>query len=209
MYVQAKKKYITQVLVNEKEIYDSPKTKVTGVEINKSDLCTFSRKRLKSLADIMFEGDVPSKEEMTKFVRKTYKEFKTTKLEDISSPKGVSDYDKYAIPMTLPFEFAPHTPMAHKSGIIYNYIVREHKLPLMEVTNGSKLKYVYVYPNNKYKTNVIGYIGNYPKEFDKHFRIDLETQFEKQFLNVAQRMFDTLGFGVIQLKDSKIKNLFA
>jgi DNA polymerase elongation subunit (family B) len=209
MYVQAKKKYITQIVANEGDIYDPPETKVTGVEINKSDLCSYSRKKLKELADIMFAGDVPNKDDMTKFVRKCYKEFKTTKLEDISSPKGVSDYDKYAIPMTLPFEFAPHTPMAHKSGIIYNYIVREHKLPLMEVTNGSKLKYVYVYPNNKYKTNVIGYIGNYPKEFDKHFRIDLETQFEKQFLNVAQRMFDTLGFGVIQLKDSKIKNLFA
>jgi hypothetical protein len=55
---------------------------------------------------------------------------------------------------------------------------------------------------------VIGYIGNFPKEFNKLFLIDLDTQFEKQFLNVAQRMFDTLGFGTIQMKDSKINKLF-
>ena len=78
----------------------------------------------------------------------------------------------------------------------------------MEVANGSKIKYIYVYPDNKYNTEVIAYIGNWPKDFDKLFRIDYETQFEKQFLNVAQRMFDTLGFGLIQLKDSKIKSLF-
>ena len=208
MYIQAKKKYITQIIANEGENYTIPQTKVTGVEINKSDLCAFSRKKLKELADLMFEDDVPDKDAMTKFVRKVYKDFLKQPIEQISSPKGVSDYDKYSIPMTLPFQYLPHTPMANKASIIYNYIVKEKQLPVQEVSNGTKIKYIYVYENNKYKTNVIGYIGNFPKEFNKLFLIDLDTQFEKQFLNVAQRMFDTLGFGTIQMKDSKINKLF-
>jgi len=208
MYVQAKKKYITQIVANEKKIYTTPTTKVTGIEINKSDLCAFSRKELKVLADLMFEEDVPNKDRMTQFVRKAYKEFIKQPIEQISSPKGVNDYDKYSIPLELPMNFLPHTPMAHKSGMIYNYIVKTFKLPLQEVSNGTKIKYIYVYEQNKFKTNVIGYIGNFPKELKKYFELDLDTQFEKQFLNVAQRIFDSLGFGTIQMKDSKINKLF-
>ena len=208
MYVQAKKKYITQIVANEKKIYKDPTTKVTGVEINKSDLCAFSRKKLKDLADLMFEGDTPDKDKMTQFIRKTYKEFVQQPLEQISTPKGVGDYDKYSIPLSLPFQYKAHTPMANKASIIYNYIIKERKLPLQEVSNGTKIKYIYVLESNKYKTNVIGYVGNFPKEFSKIFIFDLDTQFEKQFLNIAQRMFDTLGFGTIQMKDSKINKLF-
>jgi DNA polymerase elongation subunit (family B) len=87
MYIQAKKKYITQIIANEGENYTIPQTKVTGVEINKSDLCAFSRKKLKELADLMFENDVPDKDAMTKFVRKVYKDFLKQPIEQISGPQ--------------------------------------------------------------------------------------------------------------------------
>ena len=45
---------------------------------------------------------------------------------------------------------------------------------------------------------------NYPKEFQKIFKIDYDEQFEKQFKAIGQRMFDVLDFGEITLKDSKI-----
>lgn len=249
LYVQAKKKYVAQIIANEKKIYDVPVVKITGIEINKSDLCGYSRKKLKGLLEILMEGDefsIPNKDNMQEFIRKAYAEFKKQAIQDISAPKGVKEYDaykkgikltytdgtiqyfktdkvshlqsgddfgKYVISKKEAFEvdlskdletYLSGTPIHNRSAIVYNYIIGSLKLPYMEISNGTKIKYIFVDSNNKYKTNVIGYVGNYPKEFSKMFKIDYDEQFEKQFRNIAQRMFDTLGFGEITLKDSKI-----
>ena len=248
-YVQAKKKYVTQIIANENKIYDTPVVKITGIEINKSDLCAYSRKKIKTLLDIMFEGDefcVPNKEKMLEYIRKCYKEFKKQPIQDISSPKGVKDYDGYykGLKLTLsdgnivyvktekygkskrgdpfgksstivkkePFTadletFISGTPMHNRASIVYNYIIKSEQLPYAEIFNGTKMKYIFVETKNKYKTNVVGYVGNYPKEFNKMFKIDFNEQFDKQFKAIAQRMFDTLDFGVVTLKDSKIVSI--
>ena len=204
-FVQAKKKYATLVIANEKDVYDHPKLKVTGIEINKSDLCAYSRKKLRGLLDIMFKGDKPNREEMLEFIRSCNKEFKKQTIEDISIPKGVKDYQKYKVDLTKDYScFKPCTPIHNRSSIVYNHVIRSNKLPYIEVNNGTKIKYVFVDSNNKYKTNVIAFVGNYPKEFNKMFKIDYQEQFEKQFLGIAQRMFDVLDFGVITMNDSKI-----
>jgi len=194
-------------VAEEEKIFDIPKTKVTGVEINKSDLCTYSRKKIKELADLMFEGDQPDKLKMLTFIRKCYNEFKKQPIEDISTPKGVSNYDKYEIPLIQPMTFITKTPMANRSSIIYNFIIESKKLPYVKISNGTKIKYIYVKDRNVYSTQVIGFVGNYPKEFRDMFQIDYETQFQKQFLNIAQRFFDTLNFGEIVLKESKMMSL--
>jgi hypothetical protein len=249
LYVQAKKKYVAQIIANEKKIYDTPVVKITGIEINKSDLCGYSRKKLKGLLEILMEGDefsLPNKDNMQEFIRKAYVEFKKQAIQDISAPKGVKEYDaykkgtkltgvdgsthyykvdkvshlkpgdafgkyilskkeSYTVDLSKDLDiYLSGTPIHNRAAIVYNYIIESLKLPYMEIANGTKIKYVFVNSKNKYKTNVIGYVGNYPKEFSKMFKIDYDEQFEKQFRNIAQRMFDTLGFGEITLKDSKI-----
>jgi DNA polymerase elongation subunit (family B) len=207
-YVQGKKKYATQIIANEKIVYDTPVLKVTGIEINRSDLCQYSRKKLKKLLDIMMAGDeysYPNKDDMLEYIRSAYKEFKSQSIQDISAPKGINGYNKYDVVLDETFSnFKPHTPMHNKASMIYNFIIKKEHLPYMEINDGTKMKYVFVNPRNKYKTNVIGYVGNYPKEFQKIFKIDYDEQFEKQFKAIGQRMFDVLDFGEITLKDSKI-----
>jgi len=205
IYVQQKKKYATLNLANEEEIYETPDFAITGLEIKKSDLCMFSRKNLEQLLHIMFAGkidELPNRENMLTHIRKAYKEFKSQKISDISAPKGINDYDKYSVEGFT--NFNKGTPIYNRASIIYNHVVEDNNLQLTKIVNGTKMKYIYVNPNNKYKTNAIGYIGNWPAAFDKLFQIDYETQFEKQYLAPAQRMFDTLKFGTITLKDSKL-----
>lgn len=208
LYAQAKKKYACQIIANEKKIYDEPVTKITGIEINKSDLCKFSRKSIKGLFDLMFINDLPDKEMMLKYVRQAFIDFKKQNISDISSPKGVGDYEKYYVDMTKSLtDFLPSTPIFNRASIVYNHIIKELSLPYVEIATGSKMKYIYVNPNNKYKTNVVGYVGNWPKEFDKLFKIDYDVQFEKQYLQIAQRLFDILGFSLITLKESRLSKL--
>ena len=69
------------------------------------------------------------------------------------------------------------------------------------------MKYIFVNPNNKYQTPVVAFVGHWPKEFNDIFKLDYDMIFEKQYLNVAQRIFDTLGFGKMVLKESKLSRL--
>jgi len=207
-YVQCKKKYITQIIANEKKIYKEPIVKITGIELNKSDLCKFSKDSLGKLCEIMFEGERPNKQNMLNHIRKAFNEFKTHNINEISTPKGVKDYDAYSIELDQSYSnFKPHTPIHNRASIIYNQTIKDNNLPYMEIFNGTKLKFIYTKENNKYKSNIIGFIGNYPKEFESIFTIDYEEQFNTQYLNIAQRFFDTLGFGQVTLKDSKLLRL--
>jgi len=207
-YVQCKKKYITQIIANEKKIYKEPIVKITGIELNKSDLCKFSKDSLGKLCEIMFQGERPNKQNMLNHIRQAFNEFKTHNINEISTPKGVKDYDAYSIELDQSYSnFKPHTPIHNRASIIYNQTIKDNNLPYMEIFNGTKLKYIYTKENNKYKSNIIGFIGNYPKEFESIFTIDYEEQFNTQYLNIAQRFFDTLGFGQVTLKDSKLLRL--
>lgn len=207
-YVQCKKKYITQIIANEKKIYKEPIVKITGIELNKSDLCKFSKDSLGKLCEIMFQGERPNKQNMLNHIRQAFNEFKTFNISQIATPKGVKDYDAYSIELDQSYSnFKPHTPIHNRASIIYNQTIKDNNLPYMEIFNGTKLKYIYTKENNKYKSNIIGFIGNYPKEFESIFTIDYEEQFNTQYLNIAQRFFDTLGFGQVTLKDSKLLRL--
>ena len=103
--------------------------------------------------------------------------------------------------------FVTRTPIFNRASMVYNLVIKQNNFPYVEIKTGSKMKYIFVKPNNKYKTDVIGFIGTWPKEFDNIFKIDFDEQFDKQYLNVAQRLFDAIGLGLITLKDSKLLSL--
>lgn len=207
-YVQAKKKYACYSIANEDEIYDKPKLSVTGIETKKSDLCKFSRERLDKLLKSMFEDEEPNKERMLKIIRTDYEEMKKQTISEIALPKGIGDYDKYFVDISSNQSFIKGTPIFNRASIYYNHIIKEYNLPYVEIRTGTKMKYVFVKDNNKYKTNVVGFVGNWPEEFNKIFTIDYDEIFEKQYMNIAQRMFDTLGFGLVTLKESKLMKMF-
>lgn len=212
IYVQAKKKYCCYNLANEEEIYDTPDFTVTGVETKKSDLCKFSRKSLNELLLMMFEGgpeDYPNKENMLNHIKKAKKEFMKSTHNEVCIVKGISDYDKYAVDLDKTYSnWLPKTPIYNKAAILYNQVLNDLGLTNYQFAkNGTKINYVHVKPNNKYKADVIGFIGTWPKEFDDMFVLDYEMQFEKQYLAICQRMFNILKFGEVILKQGKLAKL--
>lgn len=210
-YIQAKKKYATLSLANEDEVYSKPEFSITGLETKKSDLCKFSRKHLAELVSIMFAGDsetLPNKDNMLNHIRQGYKEFQKQPISDIALPKSVGTYDKYDTEISVgQIHFEKGTPIYNKASMVYNLIIKDLNLPYTEIKNEGKMKYVFVNPNNKYQTPVVAFVGHWPKEFNDIFKLDYDMIFEKQYLNVAQRIFDTLGFGKIVLKESKLSRL--
>jgi len=84
-------------------------------------------------------------------------------------------------------------------------MITKHGLMLQPVGNGGKLKFAYVHADNELDTNVIGFVDVWPTEFNKFFRIDRETQFEKSFLNVVGRFFDLMDWGLINLNENEME----
>ena len=205
MVVFGKKNYATVLLSNEGVIYKEPKFSVTGFASRRSDRPSFCRKKINDTLKLFFE--CKDKYNVIEEIRKIKTEFKQQEIEVISTPKTVTDYKKYA--KTYEFYdkhglvFDKHTPIHNRSSILYNYIVKENDLPYQFIDDGAKIKYLYVLPNNRYKTYVIGYIGNYPEVFNNIFKIDYNEQFNKTFLEAMQSLFTAVGWGEIDLNEEK------
>jgi len=204
MFVQVKKKYVCQIVANEKEVYDHPKIKITGLETKKSDLPGFCKTGLNELIDVMFDGDMPNEDAMVEVVRKYQKIHKESPVETIAIPKGVKDYKKYDIDFSKGLKFIPATPIHNRASINHNYMVQKYKLPLREIDDGAKIKYLFVNENNELHQNVIAFDDEWPELFDQKFKIDRDELFTKTFLDISQRMFDALGFKKISLKQNKM-----
>ena len=130
-------------------------------------------------------------------IKKVKEEFMKASTDDISSFGSVQGYTKYAKDIDYylknGIQFETGTPMRNKASISYNYIIKKNKFPLMEISDGSKIKYSSV-KTNKYGIDVIAWVGNYPKEFEEIFEIDYEDQFEKTLLRPIVRFHVAIGW---------------
>mgnify|MGYP003703934797 FL=1 len=62
------------------------------------------------------------------------------------------------------------------------------------IRDGDKIKYIYLYPNNPLKEDVIGFVDVLPPEFKLDKYIDNDKQFEKAFLEPAKLILDAIGW---------------
>lgn len=204
MYIQKKKKYITQIVANEEVVYDKPKLKFTGIEIVRSDTPLYCREKLEEFFSYMFDQERLDYDDLNQRIKDYYKEFKTQDPKYVSINKAVKEYEKYCYPgewyIANGLSFKKRTPMHVKSAAHYNYLIQELNLPLSEISSGNKTKIVYLKKNNFLGIGSLSFIGNWPEEFNEHFKIDFEMQFQKYFIDVVQRMFDIVGLGQIIVK---------
>ncbi len=210
-FVLAKKKYVKQLIKNEDDVYDPPMIKIVGIEIKKSDTPTFAKKHLMDIIkDII---DVTDKDKNFKILTTMKKIYSSQTIDDISQKSSVQEYSKY-VPNKIDWyiknglQYHDGMTMNSKSALSYNYIIEKLKIPLMPIGDGSKIKYVRVLPSNPYGIDVIAYVGNWPLEFDKIFKVDYDLQFEKTVLSVVERFWVVLGWCTlktgIKLRESKL-----
>lgn len=210
MIVVAKKRYVINVIDNEGKEYKEPKLNSKGIEIVRTDTPLFCRNKIKdTIKEIFRVKDNDKTEEYMKNIRK---EFEIADIEKIAFPSGISDYKKYAKPTKKYFKdgltYQKGTPIHNRAAINYNYMVEKYGLKKQKITNGTKMRYIYVNPNNELHTNIIGFVGNYPKEFKEKFKIDYDLQWEKSFQNVIQRLFDSIGWEEVNIKNNNLKKFF-
>ena len=91
--VMAKKKYISILVQNEDEIYDTPKMKTTGVEITRSDTPKWVKDRMIETVNFIIGGC--TEQELMDRVDAIWEDFRKQDLEVICSNGSVSNYHKY------------------------------------------------------------------------------------------------------------------
>lgn len=186
----AKKRYILNVYDNEGVRYKEPDLKIMGLEAIKSSTPQFCRKKIKEAYRLMIESNEAT---VMKFLEETKSVFFTLPADEVAFPRGTSDLGKFSDRVAI---YTKGTPIHVRGALVYNHYVKtlglDKKYPL--ITDGDKVKFMYVKEPNSLQTSVIAFPNRIPKEFDLEPYLDYNTQYEKSFLDPVKDVLDSIGW---------------
>jgi len=188
----AKKRYILNVWNSEGVQYSEPKLKMMGIEAVKSSTPAPCRTMIKDGLKLMMNG---TEEEVIDFIDKCRNDFKALPPEQIAFPRSVSDVIKYKSHSSI---YTKGTPIHCRGALLFNHYVKEKKLTnkYSLITNGEKIKFVYLKKPNIIHENVISFIQDFPHELGLDKYIDYDLQFEKSFVEPLKAILDAIGWNV-------------
>jgi hypothetical protein len=163
-----------------------------GIEAVKSSTPQACRQRIRdALKVIVGEGEL----EVNKFIQIFRKEFMELPVEAMAFPRSVNGIRKWGDKSTI---FKKGTPMHIKGAIIYNHLLKKHKLTnkYPYIMDGEKLKFILLKTPNALQSNVIAFLGELPKEFKLHDQIDYDKQFEKSFVDPIDLILQAIDWRV-------------
>jgi len=188
----AKKRYILNVWDSEGVRYEEPKLKMMGIEAVKSSTPAPCRKMIKDGLKLMMNG---TEEDVIEFIDKCRTEFKSLPPEEIAFPRTASDVRKYHSSSNI---YAPKTPIHIRGALLFNHYIKEKKLTnkYSLISNGEKVKFIFLKKPNTIQENVISFIQDFPKELALDKYIDYDLQFEKSFVDPLKSILDAIGWNV-------------
>jgi len=186
----AKKRYILNVWDNEGVRYAKPKLKIMGIEAIKSSTPAPCREAFEELFQILIKG---TEEQTQQYIQSFRNTFDALPPEEKAFPRGVSSIKKYMDSKTI---YRKGTPINSRAAILYNSLLKQHKLEnkYEAIKEGEKIKYIYLNPKNPMRQDVIAFSQILPPEFGLHRYIDNTTQFEKSFLDPAKIILNAIGW---------------
>ena len=195
-----KKRYALKVHNSEGVSYNPPKIKVMGLDLVKTSTPAAIRKDLKKSLDVIFDA---SEKEIQLYVDSIYQKFMTLPIEEIAFPRGVSDVDKW-----IDGEgYISRTPIHVRAAIVYNNATKSKRAKYSPISNGDKLRFIYLKLPNPVKEDVIGWPANdkFPGLKLENY-IDRELQFEKVFMGPMQGMLTAIGWDAVE--QSSLESFF-
>jgi DNA polymerase elongation subunit (family B) len=188
----AKKRYILNVWDSEGVRYDEPKLKMMGIEAVKSSTPAPCRTMIKDGLKLMMNG---TEEDVIHFIDDCRTKFKTLPPEDIAFPRTASNVRKYQASSTI---YAKGTPIHIRGALLFNHYVKKKNLDKKYslISNGEKVKFIYLQKPNIIQENVISFIQDFPHELGLDKYIDYDLQFEKSFVEPLKAILDSIGWNV-------------
>ena len=188
----AKKRYILNVWDSEGVRYEEPKLKMMGIEAVKSSTPAPCRTMIKDGLKIMMNG---TEEEVIDYIDNCRTKFKALPPEEIAFPRTVSNVKKYHSRTDI---YSKGTPIHARGALLFNYYIKKNKLDKKYslISNGEKIKFIYLKKPNIIQENVVSFIQDFPRELNLDKYIDYDLQFEKSFLEPLKAILDAIGWNV-------------
>jgi DNA polymerase elongation subunit (family B) len=185
-----KKKYALAMVEKDGVEYAQPKLKVTGLQAIQSSTPAPVRKWLKDIFMIILLGN---EEDTLAYIENCRTQFLDLEIEDIAKSASVSDVKKFKIHNGT---IKKGTPINSRAAVLYNKCIEDNKLShrYHSISDGDKMKYVYLKLPNPIKQNVIGFKDIFPRELGYDKYIDRDTQFEKVFMKAVEPIMDAVGW---------------
>ena len=185
----AKKRYVLNVHNSEGVQYAKPKIKVMGLEMVKSSTPAVVRKKLKDALEVILHQDQRA---LQTFVKEFKRDFTALSVADVAFPRSVSSLKEYS---GTPI-YKKGTPIQVRGALLFNHYLKMKGLTRKyePITNGNKIKFVYLRTPNPINENIISFNSVLPKEFELDDYIDYDLQFEKVFLDALQIVIEPLGW---------------
>ena len=199
---RAKKNYVLQVYDMEGVRYAEPELKMMGIETARSDKPKIVRKRLEEDLKILLNG---TEEQLLKCVEEFKKEFYNTPVEELATPKGVSELRAWVNPDGT---HKPKAPWNTRAALAYNKLLIDtgmHK-KLDKIRNGNKVKMFSLKPINPLRISNIAFLGTLPKELGMHEYLDFDAQWNKTYISPLKSFTDILGWQTKKI--STLESLF-
>ena len=195
-----KKRYAMRAVYDMKVDQAINKVKVTGLDSVRSSFPAAFRKFMdKVLTDIL--DDVP-KADLDKKILDYHAHIQELPVADIARNTAVKNITKWKMDDQKLGQYTSGTPAHVKAAINHNLLLRVWDVHMMyaPITNGQKIKWVYV-AKNPYHIESVGFIGDdtdapLMTKFVEEF-IDYEKLFEKEFAGKLKDFYAALNWGNI------------
>ena len=188
----AKKRYILNVWDSEGVRYEEPKLKMMGIEAVKSSTPAPCRLLIKNALKLMMNG---TEEDVIDFIDESRKQFKKLPPEEIAFPRTASNVQKYKSHSSI---YEKGTPIHIRGALLFNHYVKKNKLDnkYSLISNGEKVKFLYLQKPNIIQENVISFIQDFPRELGLEKYVDYDLQFDKSFVEPLKAILDAIGWNV-------------
>ena len=186
----AKKRYILNVYNSEGVVYAEPSIKIQGLEAIKSSTPSACRDKIKTALNIILNKQ---ESDLHIFIENFRNEFKTLPAEEIAFPRSMNGLHQYADKVKI---YSKGTPIHVRGALIFNHSIKTKKLEKRYelITDGEKVKFIYLKEPNIFHSDVISFLNRVPKEFDLHKVIDYDTQFDKSFVEPIRIILECIGW---------------
>ena len=161
-----------------------------GIEAIKSSTPEIVRNKFKEAFKLIISG---TEAETQKFIANFKAEFKTLKPEEVAFPRRVTNITDWHDRKTI---FKKSCPIHVRGSLLHNYHLKQNKLnnKYELITNGDRIKFVYLKLPNSIKQNVISFKDVLPKELKLHNYINYDLQFEKTFIEPLNLILNPIGW---------------
>lgn len=186
----AKKRYILNVHDSEGVRYAEPKLKMMGIEAVKSSTPGACREKIREAMKIMMND---SQDDIIAHIDAFRIEFMKLTPEQVAFPRGINGLKKYD---AGDGNCIKGTPIHVKGALIYNQLIKKHKLSTIyqKIQDGDKIKFLYLKEQNPLFVSVISIASELPPEFGLEKYIDYDKQFEKAFIDPLAVILGKMGW---------------